>query len=277
MSLRHSGSLSSFFKCLTLLPTYMAGFRLLLLLFAFDRREGGFEAAPLGVLAPSSSVMSLFLDTEAGVLWRDSVAPSTCCNELRGSTRIGEDGAVGRTESSTIVEPGDWPSMSAMVAKFRCGLFFRSYDGGMIWVSNLFNCHIEWNDGLEIGATTSRITEGARDAKFMPLFWTYSQPLPGIQTLSVIWPTKYSIHKIRTHEQRSYGTSRNNHSSGSDCRGSQCKPKSSPLILSFQTDAYRICDHSKPGCSLRREPEIQVPMGSMAACASRELEIFRDS
>jgi len=50
------------------------------------------------------------------------VAPRTCCNEVRGSARIGEDGAVGRSVSSisdtAIVEPGDRPSRSVMAASF---------------------------------------------------------------------------------------------------------------------------------------------------------------
>ena len=70
-----------------------------------------------GVLDSSSSVRSSRRNA-VGVFAYDSVSPRTCCNEVLGSTRMGDDACVVMRSSSSecsIVEFGDAPSYSAMV------------------------------------------------------------------------------------------------------------------------------------------------------------------
>lgn len=126
MSLRQSGSPSSFFKCLTLLPPWVfvdAPPNAPSVVFFFLELAVALGALPpwaAGVRASSSSVIS-WCRTAEGVPVCESVSPSTCCSEVRGSARTGDDARVvicsSISEVSTV-DPGDLgPSCSVILTR----------------------------------------------------------------------------------------------------------------------------------------------------------------
>ena len=83
--------------------------------------EGASAPGPGVLTSPSSSVMSECLAAD-GVLCGESICPRTCCREVLGSARIGDEACViwSSNSEAAMVEPGDLggSAMFAIFARF---------------------------------------------------------------------------------------------------------------------------------------------------------------